>query len=390
MMSPPSRSPALSARAALLASLLALLAPRAIRAENSVHYKYEDYRESGGRVAVQTQGAVVEQDFGTAMHLKVEGVLDAIAGATPNGQPAKAGSDQVVLSYLTERRKAWDATFSRQFPRVNVTLGAANSRESDYISTGWSLNTLTDFNQKNTTLLLGVAGTDDDVTVRFQPGPIKKRTNELIAGCTQLLDPRTSVTFNLTWGRSTGPLADPYKLVQKDTEVIPGVFLPLTFPENRPHERDKLIALAALNRDFPALHGTLDGSYRFYRDSFGTAAHTLELQWFQRLHPRFLLRPGVRLYTQGAADFYRYKFDGTSIVPLFGRPRPNGPFYSSDFRLSALRTSTLGLKAIWTPRDWLTLDAALEHYVMSGTDGLTPQSAYCRATIATFGIKISW
>jgi hypothetical protein len=87
-----------------------------------------------------------------------EGVLDAITGATPTGQPAPAGSDQVPLSKLTDRRKAWNADFSRQFSGINIALGVGNSRESDYVSTGWSLNTLTDFNQKNTTLLAGVAG----------------------------------------------------------------------------------------------------------------------------------------------------------------------------------------------------------------------------------------
>ena len=38
---------------------------------------------------------------------------------------------------------------------ANVALGFGNSRESDYVSNGYSINTLTDFNQKNTTLLLG-------------------------------------------------------------------------------------------------------------------------------------------------------------------------------------------------------------------------------------------
>ena len=91
-------------RALLLALLLVWLAPRAARAENSVSYKYQDYRESGGRIAVQTQGTTIEKDLGTEMHLKLEGVLDAITGATPSGVPAPAGSDQVDLSLLRPER----------------------------------------------------------------------------------------------------------------------------------------------------------------------------------------------------------------------------------------------------------------------------------------------
>lgn len=377
-------------RAAALSLLLVWLAPRVARAEDSISYKYEDYRESDGRIAVKTQGAYIEKDLGTDTHLKLEGVLDAITGATPTGQPAPTGSDQVPTSQLHERRKAWNGVLSRQFSRVNIAVGVGNSRESDYVSTGWSLNTLTDFNQKNTTLLVGVAGTEDDIKVFYQTPRVKKHTNDVIVGVTQLLDPQTSLNFNLTWGRQVGYLADPYKLVQKSTEVISGVFLPLTFPENRPDERDKWIALIGYNRSFPELNGAIDATYRFYHDTFDTDAHTIDLAWFQRVAPHVILRPGFRFYDQGAASFYHYNLDATSVVPLAGRPRPNGPFYSSDFRLSKLRSYTYGLKLIWNITDAWQVDVAYERYEMRGRDGVTPQSAYCSANITTAGLKFSW
>jgi hypothetical protein len=376
-------------RGAACAALLFVSLPRA-RAESGVSYKYEDYRESGGRIDVQTQSALIEHDFGPAMHVKIDGTIDAIAGATPNGQPAKAGSTQVVLSQMEDRRKAWSAEFSRQFSLVNVALGVANSRESDYVSNGWSVNTRTDFNQKNTMLLVGVAGTDDDIKVNFQPNWAKKRGNDFIVGVSQLLSPRTAVSLNLTYGRNRGYMSDPYKLVQKDTEVVPGVFLPLTFPENRPAERDKWIALAGVNHALPELNAAIDATYRFYHDSFGTNAHTFEAAWFQRIGSKLILRPGVRLYDQSAADFYHYRLDGTNVVPTFGRPRPQGPFYSSDYRLSNFRSDTVGLKAIWTVTTWLQIDAAVERYIMHGQDRVTPNSAYVRATMATFGARVTW
>jgi hypothetical protein len=165
-MTPPPSSR--SARALLIASTLAVLAPRGAVAESSVAYKYSDYRESGGRVVVETQTALIEQTFGVDYRARFTGTIDAIAGATPTGEPAPAGSDQVRLSRLSDRRKAWTGDLSRQFSRVNLALGFGNSRESDYVSNGWSVNALTDFNGKNTTLLTGVAGTADDVKVFFQ------------------------------------------------------------------------------------------------------------------------------------------------------------------------------------------------------------------------------
>ncbi len=373
-----------------LAAALALLLPRGLRADNSIAYKYEDYREAGGRMAIQTQSALLEQDLGPDLHVKVGGIIDAIAGATPTGQPAPAGSDQVVLTHLHDRRKAWNADFSRQFPRVNLDLGVANSRESDYTSTGWSLNTVTDFNEKNTTLLAGIAGTDDDIKVLFQPAWVKKRTADAIVGVTQLLDPRTVVSGNLSLGRATGFLSDQYKLVQKSVEVAPGIFLPFTYGENRPDERTRWTLQAALNRAFPELRAALEASYRFYHDTYGTNAHTIELAWFQHLGARFILQPEFRFYQQSAARFYYYNLDQTSIVPTFGPPRPQGPFYSSDHRLSALHATTAGLKVVWTATPRLRLDLALEQYAMRGRDGVTPQSAYPRATILTAGAAFSW
>jgi len=373
-----------------LSLLLGLLAPRGARAENSVSFKHQDYRESGGRVVIRTQGAYVEQDVGLSTVIKAEGVIDAIAGATPNGQPAPAGSDQVPLAQLTERRKAWAASVGHQFTRSRITLGVANSRESDYVSTGWSLNTQTDFNQKNTLLLVGLAGSNDDIDVFYQTSSAKKRTQDFIVGVTQLLDPRTSLTLNLSAGRQRGYLSDPYKLVQQRTEIIPGVFLPLTFAENRPDERDKWIALVTFNRAFPEAHGAAEMTYRVYHDSFETTAHTLDLSWFQQLGERLILRPNVRFYEQSAASFYRYRFDGTGIVPRAGPPRPEGPFYSSDYRLSEMRTFTAGLKGVWRVSDTLQFDLTYERYEMRGKDGLTPQSAYVRANIYTVGGKFSW
>jgi hypothetical protein len=378
------------ARTAAWSALLACAAPRAARAEEAIRYKFQDYQESGGRVAVEVHSAAVEKDFGTNTHLKLEGVIDAIAGATPNGQPAPAGSDQVPLSHLDEKRKAWNAVLSQQFKRVNIAVGASNSRESDYVSDAWSLNTLTDFNQKNTTLLVGVAGTDDAIKVFHQTPRERKRTNDVIVGITQLFDPQTSIALNLTWGRQRGYLSDPYKLVQKSTEVFPGVSLPLTFAENRPAERDKWIAFVGINRAYREIRGAIDLSYRFYHDTFDTSSHTIDLGWFHEIGERFVLRPGLRFYRQSAADFYYYRLDGTSVTPTPGLPRRNGPFYSSDYRLSEMQTFNYGLKVVWNANDRLQFDASYERYDMRGIDHVTPQSAYCRADILTLGAKFSW
>jgi hypothetical protein len=71
-------------------------------------------------------------------------------------------------------------------------------------------------------------------------------------------------------------------------------------------------------------------------------------------------------------------------------PSPAGPYYSSDFRVSAFRSYNTGLKLIWNPTPALQFDALLERYEMRGRDGVTPASAYVRATVLTLGARFAW
>src|SRR5476651_1533659 len=199
----------------LLSAALVLSMPKdAARAEDSVDYKYENYREEDGRITVQTQTSSVDKDVGAYGHLRLTGTIDAVAGATPTGRPAPDGSDLVFLTEIHTRRKAWSGDYAQQFRNFNIDAGFAESRESDYVSLGWSLNTLTDFNEKNTTLLVGLAGTNDRVEVFFEPAYLPKHTTDAIIGVTQVLDKLTFVTVNLTLGEASGYLAEPHKFVE--------------------------------------------------------------------------------------------------------------------------------------------------------------------------------
>lgn len=374
------------------AIFLLLASPRNVaRAEDSVSYKFENYTEAGGRVGVQTQGIVANQEIGSDMQLGLTMVMDAIAGATPTGIPAPSGSNQVPLAHLSDHRKAWEADLARQFERVNLSAGISESREHDYISDGLSLNSLTDFNAKNTTLLAGIAGHNDSVETFYDPQQlyVKKHAFSAIVGVTQLLDPLTKVTLNFTWARETGYLSDQYKLVEDNVELIPGSFFPLVFSENRPNEHNSGVAYLSVNRALPALDAAIEGSYRFYSDTFGVVANSVEIRWLQKIGRHLTVAPEARSYEQGSARFYYYDLNSTDITPTT-IPNPNGPAYSSDYRLSSLYTTTYGIRTTWNPTDRLQLDIAYDRYTMRGRDGITPQSAYPRANILTMGARISW
>src|SRR5208283_4011139 len=155
------------ATAAMVAGLALCLPRPCVRADGSTGYIFENYRENDGRVTVETESGSADQDVGAFGHLSLTGTIDAVSGATPTGQPAPAGSDQVVLTQFHSRRKAWAGNYAEQVGNIKVEAGFADSREDDYVSAGWSVSTLADFNEKNTTVRFGLAGTDDRVEVFF-------------------------------------------------------------------------------------------------------------------------------------------------------------------------------------------------------------------------------
>jgi hypothetical protein len=267
------------------------------------------------------------------------------------------------------------------------------SRESDYLSKGYSLNTLTNFNQKNTLLLLGWGHTDDRIMEKFWADDRFKTGDDLIIGLTQLISPEMSVTANVSYGRSTGFMSDPYKLVSTTMlDILPGFYQ--TPPENRPREKEKISVFLGANRHFERLDGALDASYRFYRDSFGIVSNTVELKWVQRLGAHFTLEPLIRYYRQSAADFYYFDLDKAGIVTsldptTFETGTGQAPYYSSDYRLSKMETVNFGAKISYIINDHCSLDFAYERYLMRGLDHVTHQDAYPDANTFTLGFKLS-
>ena len=384
-----------SVRVSVVACVLLLCQPRGVRAEDSITVKAQSWQEDKNRIRVDSQYAQVDLDIGTDTHLKVMGLLDSIAGATPTGERPATGNI-VPKAKMEDRRKAWTADLAHQFSRVNVSAGYGVSRESDYVSDGWSLNTVTDFNDKNTNLLLGYGGTKDTIS-EWKLNWTKQRHKEgsdFIAGITQLLNPNTSVTANVVYGTASGFMSDPYKIVSTTRlDLDPGTYY--TPPENRPEVKTKVSLFFGLNYNVERLNGAVDFSYRHYHDSFGITSHTTYLAWIQKFGQHVIVQPSIRFYRQSASDFYYYNLDRsritTSYEPVLEETGTGkAPFYSSDYRLSYLQTIDLGLKVVVKITSWLSIDANYDRFVMRGLDGITPQDPYSKANMFMVGMKFTF
>ncbi len=288
---------------------------------------------------------------------------DSVSGASPAYHSSG-------LTTMKDFRQAVDVQLTRYFSKGSVNIGTSYSKESDYISRGFSLQGSLSTEDKNTTLTLGGSFNNDSINPVNNPAidETKKVTTGLI-GVTRVLTPQDIVQLNFGYSKGSGYYSDPYKL-----------------NDNRPRERNALTALARWNHHFDdnGTDGTVHLSYRYYSDTFGIRANTLDAEYVQPLYKGWTVTPLLRLYTQSEADIYvsvgrAEKADPTQPTP----PPANAVYYSEDQRLSAYGAITLGLKVSkQINKDWL-VDVKYEQYEQraewslygSGDKGLTPFKA---------------
>lgn len=375
-----------------LALSLRLLHPQRAAGEDHAEFKYEFYKEADRRIKVNTGLFQFEKALGAATTVRGEVVYDSISGASPTGGPPPKGSDQVPLAELIETRKAGSLEVSQRWGRHTLTPQVAYSTESDYESFGASLKEAIEFNNRNTTLSLGVAHNYDRILAGNSPYlPAEtvnhKNNTDVFFGLSQLLGPKTILTVNGTYGYTDGYLTDPYKGIRFDSfPDVDGTFI---FGEKRPGYRSRGVLYASLTQYITPADASVELACRFHRDSFDITAHTVSLTWFQKVGKRLTLEPFVRFYDQGEASFYYDRVPAAlgNPIPIFsnaGTPT----YFSADYRLSALRSWTYGLKATLKVHDHLSLDAGYKRYEMRGRDGVTAQSAYPRADIVTAGLTL--
>lgn len=291
----------------------------------------------------------------------------AATPASTAAAPASIKNQPVPKANTSDHRYGLALDLIKTWEQHTFDVQLAFSTESDYVSKGLALRDAIDFNQKNTTLLLGGSVNLDKVQGFYQPDAVSKNSYEGMVGVTQLLDPQTFFTANVTLGQSSGYLSDPYKVAELNGTLV---------PDKRPDSRNKQVVYLALNHYIEPAEASAEVSYRYYHDTFGIMAHTVTFAWYQKLGEHFILRPMLRYYQQGAANFYAVQFAGSP------------EFYSADYRLSDLSALGYGLKLIWKPSQRLSFDVDFERYEQQGHDGVTSQDAYPSAAIIMVGATL--
>jgi len=236
----------------------------------------------------------------------------------------------------------WDLPLSRL---THLSLGGKVSGEDDFVSVSINAAITQDFNNKNTTLTLGLnnefdslrpiggAPLPDSEYAAFQKDGNKTKDGVgALLGITQVWTRRWLSEFNLSWDRFHGYLNDPYKI----TSVLDSAGNTSGYVyESRPDERTRKSAFLENRADFGRISAGL--SLRYMKDDWQIHSDTAQVHvhWSFANRQRYF-EPTIRWYRQSAAAFY------TPWLTISEKSSVGNE--ASDSRLAAFHALTYGVK----------------------------------------------
>jgi hypothetical protein len=294
------------------------------------------YREDGRIQAVEPV-VNVSKTFASGDVASLDVTFDSLSGASPNGAvpgnmpqtfaspsgtslttgrhlytiaPGRLPADPNYQDDRIAVAGEWQLPLSRL---TRLSLGGKISGEDDFISGTLSASIAQDFNERNTTLLLGINNEfdalrpiggapvpDSDYAAFDKDGTKTKDGVGVLFGLTQVMTRHWLSELNLSWDRFHGYLNDPYKI----TSVLDASGNTLGYEyESRPEERTRKSAY--LENRVAWSNASAGLALRYMQDDWGIHSSTAQAHvHFSFADRQQYLEPSIRWYRQTAADFY--------------------------------------------------------------------------------------
>lgn len=418
----------------------ALFAGNSLAVDVQDSWKYDAatliYVEGDERVSAVEPviSATKTYDSETKLNIKIAG--DTLTGASPNGATpsnevqtftgtsgnggysTEANEQPLDDTFKDTRVSAavnWIAPLNRQWA---YGTGAYLSSEYDYLSLGANGSLSRYFNQKNTTLSMGLAlaadtispvggapeglsimsastntnNKDDDDDEGDEGSGESKNVVDLMVGVTQVLSRKAIMQFNYGISSSSGYNTDPYKILSVIDDSAGANYggnyqlngSNVYLYEKRPDSRVKQSLYWQTKYQFDN-RDILDFSYRYMFDDWGVTSNTVDLKYRFRFEKQYF-EPQFRWYKQTKADFYHRYLTSTNYQTL--------DYASADYRLGDLTTITMGFRYGYQFDDNTEFYTRFSVYrqTNTGDEGfgeLTSQELYpeTTATMLTLGYK---
>lgn len=311
-----------------LALLLALAAPLVSAAtlpEDNVDMLYHRY--DGGGMVIDGPSVLVRKNAGPQVSFTGQYYVDSVSAASVDVL--------ATASPYTEERDEYSLGVDYLHEDAILSLGYTNSSENDYEANTVYFSVSQEFFGGMSTVTMGYANGWDDVgrvgNDNFSE-EADRRNYQL--GLSQVLTRNSLLGIDLEVVSDEGYLQNPYRQNRflDSTDPKGYGYQAERYPETR---TSSSVATRALY--YLPYRASIRGEYRYFTDSWGIDAHTVELAYVHALDNRWTLEGSVRYYTQEAADFYSdlYEFENSQT------------HLARDKELSTLSGTTLGTGAVY-------------------------------------------
>jgi len=282
----------------------------------------------GGGVEVQGPSVLIRKNIGDSVSLSYQYYLDMISSA----------SIDVVTQASKYKEKRTQQNFGVDYLHNNTlySVGYISSIEPDYNSKTAFFNISQSLFGDLTTINFGYTGGWDIVGKAdkgiVQPFRADADRRNYQVGLSQVLTRNLLLGLNFETDESEGYLHSPYRSVRY---IDPTVQRGYSYePERYPGTRTSNAASAQLKYYLP-YHAALNGSYRFYTDTWGIQANTFQLGYTQPAFSAWTFDGSLRYYTQNHASFYSDLFPYANSQNFMGRDRELAQFHSMTADLGA-------------------------------------------------------
>jgi hypothetical protein len=332
-------SPRHSSRLAAMAALsMICIAGAAVLPDDRADVFWSSYK--GGGMDITGESVLVRKKFSEKFAVEANYFVDKVSGASVD-----------VLSQasvIKDERKQKSVSLDYIHDKTQYNLSFTNSAERDYISNTTHFSLSQDMFGDLTTVSLGFTDSRNKVgennggtnTPKIAwLGHATSRSYE--GGLSQIVTKNLILGATLEIITDQGLLSNPYRSIRYLDPTVPLGYSLGT--QVYPNTRTSTAAEARAKYYLP-YRAAASVSYRFFSDTWGIHANTVELGYTQPISNLWILEGRLRHYNQTHATFYSDLFDFAKQQNFEGRDR----------NLAASTNNSLGVKATYAflPDGW--------------------------------------
>jgi hypothetical protein len=323
----------LSRLAAIGALSLMCVAGAAVLPDDRADLFWSQYK--GGGMDIKGESVLVRKKFSEQFSVEANYFVDKVSGASVD-----------VLSnasVIKDERKQKSLSLDYIHNKTQYNLSYTNSTERDYISNTTHFSLSQDMFGDLTTVTLGFTDSRDKVGenngTAFVPkiawlGHAESRSYE--GGLSQIITKNLIAGATLEVITDQGLLSNPYRSIRYS--VDPAIN-PLGYSlgsQVYPNTRTST-AVETRAKYYLPYRAAASVSYRYFTDTWGIRANTIELGYTQPVSNTFIFEGRLRHYSQNHATFY------SDLFPFANSQN----FEARDQNLAASTNDTVDAKVTW-------------------------------------------